>query len=161
MRSAGMEQAHGDDRNDERPQTTGTGPQRQVPCRRRLRDCERLPFRNTAAVPPVENPAFFLPDPPSSMADIELTRSHSMNPDEARTAVERVARELETDLEVDYEWDGDTLLFDGPGADGKIEIETDAIQVLIDLSAFLRPMKSRVESEAATYLDRYLDETAS
>ena len=95
------------------------------------------------------------------MADIELTRSHSMRLDEARTAVERVAQQLETDLEVDYEWDGDTLLFDGPGADGRIEIETDAIQVLIDLSAFLRPMKDRVESEAETYLDRSLDDAAS
>jgi putative polyhydroxyalkanoate system protein len=95
------------------------------------------------------------------MADIELTRPHSMRLDEARTAVERVAQQLETDLEVDYEWDGDTLLFDGPGAEGTIELDADVIEVLIDLSAFLRPMKSRVKSEAETYLDRSLDDAAS
>jgi len=91
------------------------------------------------------------------MADIELTRSHSKGLDGGRTAVERVAQQLESDLEVDYQWDDDTLRFDGAGADGTIEVEADAVQVAINLSAFLRPLQSRIKDEAAEYLDRYLD----
>jgi putative polyhydroxyalkanoate system protein len=91
------------------------------------------------------------------MADIELTRSHSKGLDEGRAAVERVAQQLESDLEVDYQWDDDTLRFDGAGADGTIEVEADAVQVAINLSAFLRPLQSRIKDEAAEYLDRYLD----
>jgi len=93
------------------------------------------------------------------MADIELTRSHSMRFDDARTAVERVAQQLETDLEVDYEWDDDTLRFDGAGADGQIVVDTDTIEILIDLSAFLQPMRGRIKEEAGHYLDQYLNGT--
>jgi putative polyhydroxyalkanoate system protein len=93
------------------------------------------------------------------MPDIELTRSHSMRFDDARMAVERVAQQLETDLEVDYEWDDDTLLFDGAGADGRIVVDADTIEILIDLSAFLQPMRGRIKEEAAHYLDQHLNGT--
>jgi putative polyhydroxyalkanoate system protein len=91
------------------------------------------------------------------MADIELTRSHSKGLDGGRTAVERVARQLESDLEVDYAWEGDTLRFSGAGADGTIEVDADAVQVQINLSAFLQPLRGRLEEEADQYLDQYLD----
>jgi putative polyhydroxyalkanoate system protein len=91
------------------------------------------------------------------MADIELTRTHSMGLGDGREAVERVAQQLESDLEVDYQWDGDTLRFDGAGADGAIEVEADAVRVAINLSAFLQPLRGRIEDEAAQYLDRHLD----
>lgn len=90
------------------------------------------------------------------MADIELTRSHSLGLDEGRNAVERVAQQLESDIGVDYQWDDNTLRFDGQAADGEIEVATDQIEILINLSAFLRPMRSKVKEEAESYLDRYL-----
>ena len=92
------------------------------------------------------------------MPDIELTRSHSLGLDDGREAVERVAQDLETDLGVRYEWDNNTLLFGGQGAKGEIEVEPDTIQILINLSGFLKPMKGRLKEEAEQYLDRYLDE---
>ncbi len=90
------------------------------------------------------------------MADIELTRSHSLGRDGGRDAVERVAQQLEADIGVDYEWDDDTLLFDGASADGQIDVADDTVEIRINLSAFLRPMQSQVKAEAETYLDRYL-----
>ena len=90
------------------------------------------------------------------MADIDITRSHSLGLDGGRAAVERVAEKLETELGVDAEWTGDTLQFSGQGADGHIEVEADAVHVVITLSVFLQPMRSRVEAEAEEYLDRAL-----
>jgi len=90
------------------------------------------------------------------MADIELTRAHSMGLDDGRDAVERVAQQLESDIGVDYTWDGNTLRFDGQTADGQIEVAEDTIEILINLSAFLRPMQSTLEQEAERYLDEYL-----
>ncbi len=90
------------------------------------------------------------------MANIELTRSHSLGLDEGRDAVERVAQQLESDVGVDYEWDGDTLRFDGQGTDGQINVEADTVEILINLSAFLRPMQSQIKAEAETYLDQHL-----
>ena len=91
------------------------------------------------------------------MADINIIRSHSLGLDEGRAAVERVAQNLEDELGVDYQWAENTLQFDGQGADGHIEVESDAVHVAINLSAFLQPMRSRVKSEAEDHLDRHLE----
>jgi len=99
----------------------------------------------------------FLPGKwPLQMADINITHSHSLGLDDGRAAVGRVADKLEQKLGVDAEWAGDMLQFDGQGADGYIEVETDAVHVAINLSAFLQPMRGRVKSEAEDYLDRHL-----
>ncbi len=90
------------------------------------------------------------------MSDIDFERSHSLNPAEARQAVEQVAQQLEEDLGGDYHWTDDRLHFEGQGTNGHIDVEADAIQVAINLSAFLRPMKDRVQAEAEEYLDQHL-----
>lgn len=92
------------------------------------------------------------------MPDIELKRSHTRGLDGGREVVEQVAQQLKTDLGIDYQWNGDTLLIEGQGADGKIEVAEETIQILINLSAFLKPVKGRVKSEAEKYLDRVLAE---
>ncbi len=90
------------------------------------------------------------------MADINITRSHSLGLDAGRTAVGQVAQQLESELGVDAEWTGNTLQFDGQGADGHIEVQAEAVHLAINLSAFLQPMQGRVKSEAEDYLDRHL-----
>lgn len=92
------------------------------------------------------------------MADINITRSHSLGLDDGRSAIGRVAQKLEDKLGVNAQWAGDTLQFDGQGADGHIEVEAEAVHVAINLSAFLQPMRGRVKAEAEDYLDRYLQE---
>ena len=90
------------------------------------------------------------------MADINITRGHSLGLDDGRTAVGQVAQKLESKLGVNSEWAGNILRFDGQGADGHIEVEAEAVHVAINLSPFLLPMRGRVESEAESYLDRHL-----
>jgi putative polyhydroxyalkanoate system protein len=89
------------------------------------------------------------------MADIEVSRSQSLGPD-ARDAVEHVAQDLQSDLSIDYRWQGDTLHFEGSGAEGRIVVTDTEVHARIDLSFFLRPMRSRIRSEAARYLDDHL-----
>jgi len=91
-----------------------------------------------------------------AMADINITRSHSLGLDDGRAAVGQVAQKLESKLGVAAEWAGNTLQFDGQGADGHIEVEAEAVHVTINLSAFLQPMRGQVKSEAEEYLDRHL-----
>lgn len=89
------------------------------------------------------------------MADITLTRSHSLGLADGRDAVERVAQQLEDDLGVRYEWQDDTLHFDGQGADGHIEVQEENVRIAINLSTFLQPLRGQVETEAEKYLDRH------
>jgi len=90
------------------------------------------------------------------MADINITRTHSLGLDDGRTAVGHVAQKLESELGVEAEWTGNILQFDGQGADGHIEVEAGSVHVAINLSPFLQPMQGRVKSEAEDYLDRHL-----
>jgi len=90
------------------------------------------------------------------MADIDITHSHSLGLEDGRAAVGRVAQKLEQELGVDAQWTGNTLQFDGQGADGHIKVEAEAVHVAINLSAFLQPMRGRVKTEAEAYLDRHL-----
>jgi len=90
------------------------------------------------------------------MADIDLRHDHSLGRDEVRAAVEDVARQLSEDFGVEYRWEQATLRFDGQGAEGSIEIQEGAVNVRIDLSFFLKPMRGQVESEAKRYLDEHL-----
>jgi len=90
------------------------------------------------------------------MADIDLTRLHNLGLEDGRSAIERVARQLDDDLGIDYQWQDNTLHFDGQGADGHIEVSDQSVQVAINLSFFLSPMRSRIETEAERYLDEHL-----
>ena len=95
------------------------------------------------------------------MADIELTRSHSLGVDGGRDAVKRVAQKLEQNLSVDCHWENDTLHFEGHGAEGTIDVQPERVDVAIELSFMLRAMEGWIRSEAESYLDEYLVEEES
>ena len=46
------------------------------------------------------------------MSDIKIRRSHSMPHDKARLAAEKMAKRLQKEFDLDYEWDGDVLVFE-------------------------------------------------
>ncbi len=90
------------------------------------------------------------------MADIELTRPHTLGKDGARQAVERVARDLEQTLHFKQRWQGDTLHVQRTGAEGRIDVRDDAVQVIIELGFLLKSMRGQVRREAERLLDRHL-----
>lgn len=93
------------------------------------------------------------------MADIELTRAHSMSKEEAREAANRVARDLEDQLDATSRWDGDTLHFERvatPSADGRLDVRGDEMRVAINLSLMLKPMKGQIRSQAEDLLEKHL-----
>lgn len=90
------------------------------------------------------------------MAQIEIRRSHSLGLEQARQAVDAVARQLQADLQARHHWQGDRLEFDCTGAHGHIVVAADAVSVAVSLSWLLTPAKGRIERSIAEYLDRYL-----
>lgn len=92
------------------------------------------------------------------MADINLTRRHTMGKEDAKAATERVAQELEAQLNASYRWEGDTLRFERSGASGHLEVREDAVHAAIDLGLMLKPMKGRIHREAEQLLDKHLGE---
>ena len=92
------------------------------------------------------------------MATIEVTRQHGLGLEGARQAVQAVAERLQDDLNARHSWSGDSLKFECPGAEGRIEVTGNGVRVSVDLSWLLKPARSRIERSIIGYLDEYLVE---
>jgi len=91
-----------------------------------------------------------------NMATIEIKQAHQLGGAAARSAVETVAAKLRADLNASYQWQGDRLAFECPGAKGSIDVCDDAVQVSVDLGWLLKPMRGRIEASIRQYLDEGL-----
>lgn len=72
------------------------------------------------------------------MASIEIRRSFTVEKSEAKRKAESLARKLTSSLELDWEWDGDMLLFESPrgaarGTSGAVSVGDCGIAVMVDL----------------------------
>jgi len=90
------------------------------------------------------------------MANIHIKRTHNLGIDNARTAVEKLAQTLKSELQADYTWSGDKLLFKRSGASGTIDVGSDYIDLDIRLSMALSLMKGKIEDTINTKLDSAL-----
>lgn len=81
------------------------------------------------------------------MAGIDIQHPHSLPPEQARTAVESVAKTLAERFDMQYGWSGDTLNFSRSGVDGAIDLLPGALHVTAKLGFLLSAMKGPIESE--------------
>ena len=92
------------------------------------------------------------------MAKIHIERSHALGSDKARAEIEKLAQSLESELQADYQWDGDQLLFACPGASGTIDVGDDYVELDLKLSLLLVPMKKKIKLSIEDKLDEALPE---
>lgn len=90
------------------------------------------------------------------MASIDISRVHTLGKEAARQCAERIAAKLGQELRASYHWQGDTLVFECPGASGRIRVGEDTVRVEIDLSFLLRPLRGHVEQEVRRHLEEAL-----
>lgn len=90
------------------------------------------------------------------MAEIHVKRSHGLAHDKAKQSVQAVADKLKGDLGARYHWVGDSLRFECPGAEGKIEVSPAEVTVSVKLSWMLSAARGRIERSIEGYLDQYL-----
>lgn len=90
------------------------------------------------------------------MATIHIKRTHTLGKDAARRTAEQIAAQLKHDLQASYQWRGDALEFTCPGAKGDIHVSENVVEVSVDLSFLLRPLKGKVEREVNQQLDTLL-----
>ncbi len=87
------------------------------------------------------------------MASIDILHDHSKSPDQARQAVEDVARKLSERFDMDYAWNGETLSFRRSGVDGRIALLPRQLHVTADLGFLLSAMKGPIEAEIRRVLE--------
>ncbi len=90
------------------------------------------------------------------MAGIDITHPHALPKDEARSAVEAVAKKLSERFDLDYGWDGDVLNFNRSGVDGQIALLPESLRVTAKLGFLLSAMQGPIEAEIRRVLqDRF------
>jgi putative polyhydroxyalkanoate system protein len=88
------------------------------------------------------------------MSDINIRRRHALPIAEARKAAEKVARQLEKDFDLAYEWQGHVLHFSRSGVEGKLHVTTEEVRIDARLGLLLGFLKGRIEAEVEQNLDR-------
>lgn len=91
------------------------------------------------------------------MSSIDIRHDHNKSPQQARTAVEDIARKLAERFDMDYGWDGDRLNFNRSGIDGRIELLPSQLRVTADLGFLLSALKGPIESEIRRVLNEKFD----
>lgn len=90
------------------------------------------------------------------MANIHIERQHSLGLDAAKTQMETIAQNLKQDLQADYEWNGDRLVFKRTGASGAIDVTECNVVVDVKLGMALRLLKGKIEEHINQNLDKVL-----
>lgn len=95
------------------------------------------------------------------MSTIDIRRNHTLTKDDARKRAEDLARSMQQRFDLEWRWDGDSILFDAPrgaakGTRGSVLVGPSDVRVQIDLPFLLRVMKSTVESKVEEKLTQLL-----
>ena len=88
------------------------------------------------------------------MAKIDSRRKHQLSLAEARKAVNKLAKSIAKEFDLDCAWEGNTLAFSRSGVDGHIALEKGEVHVFADLGFVMGMMKPMIERE----INRHLDE---
>lgn len=88
------------------------------------------------------------------MADIVLSRSHTLGLDGARRTAEEVAARLRQEFGVTTRRDGDTIHVEGRGVQGRLDAGPDVVRVVASLGLAARPFRRLLQREIERELDR-------
>ena len=92
------------------------------------------------------------------MPDIELVRPFSLPIAVAKARVQKTADELAAEYGLRSEWHHNTLRFDRTGLHGEIHVTNSEIQLQVNLSFLLKPLKERLITRIEDKFDRLFPE---
>ncbi len=87
------------------------------------------------------------------MPSISVTRHHNLDHKRAKTAAEKIARDLKKRFELEYAWDGDHIAFERPGLSGTLKVGKTDVRLDVELSFLLLPLKGPIERAIDKELD--------
>ena len=90
------------------------------------------------------------------MSVIDVHRPHNLDKEHAREAAEALAKDLSSQFDVNYQWEGDQLKFKRSGVKGHLTISPADLHIHLELGMMLRPFKSKIEQEIHSQLDHII-----
>jgi putative polyhydroxyalkanoate system protein len=88
------------------------------------------------------------------MAMISIVRKHTLSHKKAKDVAEKIAKDLQKRFALDYEWDGDDVLFERPGVSGRMHVAKDRITLEAQLGFLLSALKPTIEKEIHGQFDK-------
>ena len=87
---------------------------------------------------------------------MQIRRNHSMDKDEAKALVEKIADRLNRKLRLDSEWREYDLRVRGSGVNGNIFVADDYIEVNVKLGFALMMLEPTIRREIESTMDEHL-----
>jgi putative polyhydroxyalkanoate system protein len=87
------------------------------------------------------------------MSSITIRRRHNLEHKKAKSAAEKVARDLQSRFDLEYAWDGDHIAFRRPGLSGSLHVGKSEVRLDAELSFLLTPLKAPIEQAINKELD--------
>ena len=87
------------------------------------------------------------------MSSISIKRRHGLDHKKARSAAEKVARDLKQRFDLDYAWEGDRIAFRRPGLSGSLHVGKSEVLLDAELSFLLTPLSAPIEQAIHRELD--------
>jgi len=87
---------------------------------------------------------------------IVIRRRHDLGLARAKRLAQTLARRLQNELGGTYTWKGNELHFERTGASGCATVTKNSVQIRVELSLLLRPLRARIEREILAGLDAHL-----
>ena len=84
---------------------------------------------------------------------IDIKKKHDKSLEEAQQIADELAQDLAEKFEINYGWDGDTIVFERFGVNGEIDVDEDVVHVRAKLNFLLSYLQPTVEKEIHRYLD--------
>ena len=94
------------------------------------------------------------------MSDIKIRRAHTLPHTQARAAAEKMAKRLQKEFDLDYEWDGDVLVFERSGVNGELTVAPKHVEMEVKLGFLLKMMKPTIEKRINENLDHIFADAA-
>jgi putative polyhydroxyalkanoate system protein len=83
----------------------------------------------------------------AGMADISIIQQHSLSPDAARSAAQKVADKLAGEYGLHCEWEGDVLRFERSGVEGSLALHERQAALRIKLGILMSAFASTIEQK--------------
>jgi putative polyhydroxyalkanoate system protein len=77
--------------------------------------------------------------------------------EDAQQVADELAADLAEKFSVNYDWDGDTIVFQRPGVSGEIDVDDRSVHVKAQLAFLFSYLQPAVEKEINRYLDEHFD----
>lgn len=88
------------------------------------------------------------------MSDIHIVRTHTMPLKKAKDAANDFARQLKEKFDLAYEWEGETLNFQRPGAQGTLTLTKSEVTIDVTLGFLLKAFKGTMTGHINDNLDK-------